>query len=111
MENVFSNFEDLIFFVEKTAGTFVREIQTCQQLLFERARQAHWSMSNMEKKTALKVLQRNRNIDAFIIDTDKKVCPAYADKEDTIKESRRQLYEKNRFITNLLKKKLTSLFE
>ena len=51
------------------------------------------SISNKEK-TALKVLQWNRNIDVVIKDTDKNVGPACTDKEDVIKESRRQLYEK-----------------
>ena len=50
-------------------------------------------MSNKEK-TALKVLQQNKNVSVVINDTDKNVGPACADKEDVIKESRRQLHEK-----------------
>jgi len=50
-------------------------------------------MSNKEK-TAMRLLQRNKNIDLVINDTDKNVGPACADKDDVIKESRRQLYEK-----------------
>ena len=66
-------------------------------------------MSNKEK-TASKVLQWNKNIDLVINCTDKNVDLACADKEDVIKESKGQLYKK-KFTTNLLKKKLTSLFE
>ena len=50
------------------------------------------NMSNKEK-TALKVLQQNKNVSVVINDTDKNVGPACADKEDVIKESRRQLHE------------------
>ena len=39
-------------------------------------------------------MHRNKHIDVVINDTDKNACPACADKEDAIKESKRQLYEK-----------------
>ena len=51
------------------------------------------NMSNKEK-TAMRLLQHNKNIDFIINDTDKNIGPACTDKEDVIKESRRQLYEK-----------------
>ena len=41
------------------------------------------NMSNKEK-TALKVLQQNKNVSVVINDTDKNVGPALADKEDVI---------------------------
>ena len=40
-------------------------------------------MSNQEK-TALRILHRNKNVDVIINDTDKKVGPACADKDDVI---------------------------
>ena len=52
------------------------------------------NMSNQEK-TALKFLQKNKNVNVVINDTDKNVGPACADKESVIKESKRQLYEKS----------------
>ena len=46
------------------------------------------NLSNQEK-TALRILQKNKNIDVVINDTDKNVGPACADKEDVIKKSKR----------------------
>ena len=63
------------------------------------------NLSNQEKMT-LRILQKNKNIDVVINDTDKNVGPACADKEDVIKDSM-----KKEFTTNSLKKKLNSLFE
>ena len=51
------------------------------------------NISNKEKM-ALRILQRNKNFDIVINDTAKNVGPACADKQDVIKESKRQLYEK-----------------
>ena len=51
------------------------------------------NMSN-KKKTALRILQHNKNIDVVINDTDKNVGSACADKEKVIIESKRQLYKK-----------------
>ena len=51
------------------------------------------NMSN-KVKTALKVLQQNKNVSVVINDTANNVGPACADKEDVIKESKRQFYEK-----------------
>ena len=39
-------------------------------------------------------MQCNKNINVVIFDTDKNAGPVSADKEDFIKESKRQLYEK-----------------
>ena len=41
------------------------------------------NLSNQEK-TALKVLQNNKNVNVVIHDTDKNVGSSYADKEDVI---------------------------
>ena len=53
---------------------------------------AHWN-GKMTKhvqqgKNSIEVLQRNRNIDVVIKDTDKNVGPVCADKETGIKENR-----------------------
>ena len=66
------------------------------------------NMSNKEK-TALRILQCNKNIAVFINDTDKNVGPACADKEKVIIESKRQLYEK-RVYNQRTQEEDTSLF-
>ena len=76
------------------------------------------NLSNQEK-TALRILQKNKNIDVVINDTDKNVGPACADKEDVIKESKRQLYEKRVYnqltqeeaeqLIRVIKKRLTTI--
>ena len=43
----------------------------------------------------MRILQCNKNIDAVINVADKNIGPACADKEDVIKESKRQCYEKS----------------
>ena len=42
----------------------------------------------------MRILQRNKNVDVVVDDTDKNVSLACADKEKVIIESKRQLYEK-----------------
>ena len=76
------------------------------------------NLSNQEE-TALRILQKNKNIDVVINDTDKNVGPACADKEDVIKESKRQLYEKRVYnqltqeeaeqLIRVIKKRLTTI--
>ena len=53
-------------------------------------------MSNQEE-TAFNFLQQNKNANTVINDTDKKVSPACTDKEDAIKESKNQHYEKKMY--------------
>ena len=65
------------------------------------------NMSNKEK-SALRILQRNKNIAVVINDTDKNVGPVCADK-DVIKESKRQLYEK-RVYNQLTQEEANQLF-
>ena len=121
----------MFFFVENTPGTFIRNKTfwmknswSCMQEyynvnkfcfdvrdrlgeVFQRTMgmKRAQNMSNQEK-TALKFLQKHKNVNVVINDTDKNVGPACADKESVIKESKRQLYEKE-FMHNLLKKRLT----
>ena len=109
----------MFFFVEKSPGTFVRDktfriksswncmeeyndvnkfcfnVRDRLDIVFQKnlGTKRSQNMSNKEK-TALKVLQQNKNVSVVINDTDKNVGPACADKEDVIKESRRQLHEK-----------------
>ena len=45
------------------------------------------------EKTALKILQRKKNVKTVINDTDKNVGPACADKINVVNESNRQLHE------------------
>ena len=80
-------------------------IQKRQQFLLQRPRQAQWCFlrNNGNEKivndvqpgdSGIEILKQNRNINSVINDTDKNIGPACADKEDAIKESKRQLTEK-----------------
>ena len=121
----------MFFFVEQTPGTFVRDktfwiknswscmeeyrnvnnfcndVRDRLDVVFQNkmGMPRAQNLSNQEK-TALKFLQKNKNVNVIIINTDRNIGPACADKESVIKESKRQLYEKE-FMHNLLKKRLT----
>ena len=56
------------------------------------------NLSNREK-TALRLLKLNRNKSVVVNDTDKNVGPASADVEQVITESKRQLYDKDVFLS------------
>ena len=78
----------------KNANKFCSDVQDRLDEVFQKTMGMTRSqnMSNKEK-TALRILQRNKNVDVVINDTDKNVGPACADKEKAIIESKRQLYE------------------
>ena len=90
----------------RNVNNFCNDIQDRLDAVFQNkmGMQRAQNMSNQEK-TALNFLQENKNVNVVTNDTDKNVGPECADKESVIKESKRQLYEKE-FMHNLLKQRL-----
>ena len=125
----------MFFFVEKTPGTFIRdktfrikntwncmeEYRNVNKFCFDvrdrldevfqktMGMNRSQNMSNKEK-TALKSLQRNKNIAVVVNDTDKMSALYALTKKMSLKKAKDNSM-KNEFTTNLLKKKQISLLE